>query len=105
MRRRVGHLVVGAGAPRADVHRLHEPMTEAKDAGVMNNAATQNLRAIKLWPVIEQVLNGGPAPSKLAEQAAGLISKWVGKGAHRIGENEPPADPGRPPARAGAPLC
>ncbi|HEX8714800.1 MAG TPA: penicillin acylase family protein, partial [Solirubrobacteraceae bacterium] len=68
-------------------------MTEAKDAGVMNNAATQDLRAIKVWPVIEQVLNGGPAPSKLAEQAAGLISKWVDKGAHRIGKNEA-KDPG-----------
>lgn len=68
-------------------------MTEAKDAGVMNSAATQDLRAIKVWPVIEKVLAGGPAPSKLAEQAAGLISKWIDKGAHRIGKNEP-KDPG-----------
>jgi acyl-homoserine lactone acylase PvdQ len=81
------------------VHRVQlftgftSKMTEAKDAGVMNNAATQDLRAIKVWPVIEQVLDGGPAPSKLAEQAVGLVSKWIEKGAHRIGKNTA-KDPG-----------
>ncbi len=34
----------------------------------MNRAATQDLRAVKVWPMIEQVLAGGPAPSKLAEE-------------------------------------
>ena len=83
------------------VHRVQlftgftEKMTEAKDAGVMNNAATQDLRAVKVWPVIEQVLAGGPAPSKLAEEAVGLVRKWTEKGAHRIGsKNKGPKDPG-----------
>jgi hypothetical protein len=31
-------------------------------------------RAIKDWPLIKQVLDGGPAPSKLAEEAANLTS-------------------------------
>jgi acyl-homoserine lactone acylase PvdQ len=68
-------------------------MTEASDASIMNRAATQDLRAIKVWPVIKQVLAGGPAPSKLAEQAAGVVSSWVEKGASRIG-NARPKDPG-----------
>jgi len=64
-------------------------MTEAKDVGVMNHGATQDLRAVKDWPVIEQVLAGGPAPSKLAEEAAGLITTWVGEGASLYGKNRP----------------
>ena len=68
-------------------------MTEAKDVGIMNRAATQDLRAVKVWPTIEQVLAGGPAPSKLAEEAAGLIDKWVNRGASLQGR-EHPEDPG-----------
>jgi acyl-homoserine lactone acylase PvdQ len=81
------------------VHRVQlftgftNKMTEARTAGVMNDAATQDLRAIKVWPVVEQVLKGGPAPSKLAEEAVGLVSKWISNGAHRIGTNEA-KDPG-----------
>jgi acyl-homoserine lactone acylase PvdQ len=73
------------------VHRVqlftgfNSKMTEAKDATVMNRAATQDLRAIKLWPVIEKVLAGGPAPSKLAEEAVSLVSTWIAEGAHRVG--------------------
>ncbi|MGD0453511.1 MAG: penicillin acylase family protein [Solirubrobacteraceae bacterium] len=64
-------------------------MTEAKDVGIMNRAATQDLRAVKVWPVIEQVLAGGPAPSKPAEEAAGLINRWVEEGASLYGNNQP----------------
>jgi hypothetical protein len=67
-------------------------MTEAKDAGVMNRAATQDLRAIKVWPVIKQVLDGGPPPSKLAEEAANLVSTWVENGASRLGKTQRPAE-------------
>ena len=31
-------------------------MTEANDASIMNKAATQDLRAVKVWPMIEEVL-------------------------------------------------
>jgi len=68
-------------------------MTEASLATIMNRAATQDLRAVKVWPVIQHVLEGGPAPSKLAEEAAALVSAWVGKGASRYGVNRP-NDPG-----------
>jgi acyl-homoserine lactone acylase PvdQ len=77
------------------VHRVQlytgftNKMTEAKDAGIMNKAATQDLRAVKVWPVIKQVLAGGPAPSKLAEEASNLISTWVEHGASRLGKSQP----------------
>jgi acyl-homoserine lactone acylase PvdQ len=79
------------------VHRVQlftgftKKMTEARDAGVMNNAATQDLRAVKVWPVIKQVLAGAPAPSKLAEEAANLISTWAESGASRLGNKQPKA--------------
>jgi acyl-homoserine lactone acylase PvdQ len=68
-------------------------MTEASDASIMNRAATQDLRALQVWPLIKQVLATGPAPSKLAEEAAGLVSTWVEHGASRVGLNRP-KDPG-----------
>lgn len=68
-------------------------MTEAKDVSIMNKAATEDLRALDVWPVIRQVLAGGPAPSKLAEEAAGLIDSWVESGASLFGK-EHPASPG-----------
>ena len=64
-------------------------MTEAKDVSVMNKAATQDLRAVKVWPVIEQVLAGGPPPSKLAEEAADLVDKWVEEGSSLYGKDRP----------------
>ena len=64
-------------------------MTEAEDAAIMNRAAQQDLRAIKIWPVIKQVLAGGPAPSKLAEEAANIVSTWVEHGASRLGQKGP----------------
>ncbi len=66
-------------------------MTLAKDVGVMNRAATQDLRAVSAWPTIEQVLAGGPAPSKLAEEAANMVSSWTAEGASLYGVNQPNA--------------
>jgi len=51
---------------------------------VMNRAATQDLRAREVWPVIERVLGGGPAPDPRTQQAADLISAWRGNGANRL---------------------
>jgi acyl-homoserine lactone acylase PvdQ len=64
-------------------------MTELKDVKIMNRAATQDLRAVKVWPTIEQVLAGGPAPSKLAEESASIVSEWTARGASLYGENQP----------------
>jgi acyl-homoserine lactone acylase PvdQ len=62
-------------------------MTEAKDVSIMNRAATQDLRAIKVWPLIKRVLAGGSAPSPLAQQAADLVSSWASHGASRLVDN------------------
>ncbi|HEX4435517.1 MAG TPA: penicillin acylase family protein [Solirubrobacteraceae bacterium] len=80
------------------VHRVQmftgfkEGMTEADDAAIMNKAATQDLRAVKDWPLIEEVLNTpGPAPSALALEARKTVAKWVAKGASRYGKEGPKA--------------
>ncbi len=59
-------------------------MHESDDASIMNRAASQDLRAVKVWPVVSQVLAGGPAPSPLAQQAADLVSAWARSGASRL---------------------
>jgi len=66
-------------------------VTETKVVQIMNKAATQDLRAVKVWPVIEQVLAGGPAPTPLAGEAAGLVDKWVEEGASLYGVEQPNA--------------
>jgi acyl-homoserine lactone acylase PvdQ len=64
-------------------------MSEADVASIMNRAATEDLPAIKDWPLIKQVLEGGPAPSVLAQEAANLVSAWAESGASRFGETGP----------------
>jgi acyl-homoserine lactone acylase PvdQ len=68
-------------------------MTEADVASIMNRAATQDLRGVKDWPLILKVLEGGPAPSAPAQQAANLVTAWVQRGASRFGVLRP-EDPG-----------
>ncbi len=62
-------------------------MHENNDVSIMNRAATEDLRAVEVWPTIRRVLNGGPAPSRLAAQAAHLIDVWRAQGASRIDLN------------------
>jgi acyl-homoserine lactone acylase PvdQ len=75
------------------VHRVqlyrgfHRGMHENDDVSIMNRAATEDLRAIDVWPIIRRVLNGGPAPSPLAAQAAKLIDRWRAHGSSRIDLN------------------
>ncbi len=64
-------------------------MKEVDDVKVMNRAATQDLRAVSTWPTIEKVLAGGPAPSKLAETAANIVTEWTEHGASLYGKNRP----------------
>jgi acyl-homoserine lactone acylase PvdQ len=77
------------------VHRVQmyrgftETMKEENDVSIMNKAATEDLRGLDVWPVIEKVLEGEPAPSKLAEEAVKLIAPWVKKGAPLYGKERP----------------
>jgi acyl-homoserine lactone acylase PvdQ len=50
----------------------------------MNRAATQDLRAIEVWPVVGAVLAGGPAPTERARRAAELVERWRAAGASRL---------------------
>ena len=68
---------------RGFTHGMHEN----NDVSIMNRAATEDLRAIAVWPIIRRVLNGGSPPSGLAAQAATLIDHWRAHGASRIDRN------------------
>jgi acyl-homoserine lactone acylase PvdQ len=50
--------------------------TLATLVGAMNSAATQDLRVMRVWPTIRQVLQTGSAPSSRAALAANLIESW-----------------------------
>jgi acyl-homoserine lactone acylase PvdQ len=56
-------------------------------AAAMNKAATQDLRAQRVWPAIRAVLATGPAPSARAEAAAGLVDAWRSAGSSRLDRN------------------
>jgi Penicillin amidase len=62
-------------------------MHENNDVSIMNRAATEDLRTVVVWPIIRRVLDGGPAPSPLAAQAAQLIDVWRAQGASRLDRN------------------
>jgi acyl-homoserine lactone acylase PvdQ len=58
--------------------------TLATVAGAMNKAATQDLRVMRVWPVIRALLDTGSAPSARAEAAAGLVEAWRVAGGSRL---------------------
>ena len=53
----------------------------------MNRAATQDMRAVAVWPAIESALSAAPAPSAAAQQARAAIDAWVAAGASRLDRN------------------
>lgn len=55
--------------------------------GVMNRAATRDLRAREVWPTIAGVLRTGPAPDARSQQAADLVSAWARRGGSRLDRN------------------
>ncbi len=50
----------------------------------MNRAATQDPRGLLVWPLVAQVLAGGPAPDPVTQQAAQLVTQWSDAGASLI---------------------
>jgi acyl-homoserine lactone acylase PvdQ len=58
--------------------------TLASVTSAMNRAATQDLRAVLLWPVVREVLRTAPAPTSRAEAAAALVDAWVSAGGSRL---------------------
>ena len=58
--------------------------TLASVTSAMNQAATQDLRVLRVWPVLRAVLQTGPAPSARAEAAAALLDAWRAAGGSRL---------------------
>ncbi len=52
----------------------------ADDVSVMNRAATEDVRS-PVWPVVSQVLRGGPAPNALDAKVVDLLDDWVSRDA------------------------
>jgi acyl-homoserine lactone acylase PvdQ len=73
-------LLANAMAVRAS-GRTH---TLATVTAAMNIAATQDLRAARVWPIIRAVLQTGPAPSARAEAAAAQVDSWRLAGSSRL---------------------
>lgn len=70
--------LLAAGIAARKTHTL------ASVVGAMNEAATQDLRAIAVLPDIEAVLKTGPAPSARDQQLLDLLEAWRAKGASRL---------------------
>ena len=64
--------------------RFPRPLGIAGLASVMNRAATEDIRAIEVWPMVNRVLRSGPAPDALSAQAATLVTEWARSGGSRI---------------------
>jgi acyl-homoserine lactone acylase PvdQ len=61
--------------------------TLASVVSAMNEAATQDLRVVRVWPVIRSVLDTGSAPSARAEASVGLVDTWLASGGSRLDAN------------------
>jgi acyl-homoserine lactone acylase PvdQ len=61
--------------------KKHSPATVV---GVMNRAATQDLRVLHVWPVIAEVLRGSQAPSARAQAMVDALTAWQRAGGSRI---------------------
>ena len=76
----------GDDDPYGSVHRVElfdkypAKVKLSDDVSVMNRAATEDGRDI-VWPVVSQVLHGGPAPSPLAQSVVALLDDWVARDA------------------------
>lgn len=68
-------LTAAVGSGKVDLVRL---------TGAMNKAATQDLRALEVWPVIAAVLATGPPPGVRAREAADLVTAWRAAGGSRL---------------------
>jgi len=73
---RVDLLNRGVAARRR--HSLHSLV------GVMNAAATQDVRAIRTLPILIRMLRGGEAPSARAAQMLRLLERWRARGGSRL---------------------
>jgi len=70
---------------RVDLFRgLGAKVSLERLVGVMNRAATQDLRAVEVWPRIAAVLARGRAPDARTARAAELVTEWRRGGSSRL---------------------
>jgi hypothetical protein len=53
----------------------------------MNRAATADLRAVEVWPVIVSMLQRAPAPNSRDQELANLVTTWSQAGSSRLDRN------------------
>lgn len=79
----------GDDNPFGSVHRVEvfdqwpSSVTLADTVSVMNRTATEDTRS-PVWPVVSEVLRGGPAPSPTAAAAIAVLDDWVQRDAPRL---------------------
>jgi hypothetical protein len=79
----------GDGTPFGSVHRVElfdrfrSRVGLAEDVGIMNRAATEDVRSL-VWPVVSEVLHGSDAPNGLAAQVVTILDDWVRRDAPRL---------------------
>lgn len=61
--------------------------TLATVTGAMNAAATNDVRAVMLWPVLKDMLAKGKAPSAREQQMVDLLQQWHDEGGTRLDLN------------------
>jgi len=64
-------------------NRFPQAVQITDDVGIMNRAATQDVRS-PVWPIVRRVLQNGTAPSPRDQQVVDILDDWVGRDAPRI---------------------
>jgi acyl-homoserine lactone acylase PvdQ len=67
--------------------RYPRKVTLEKNVGVMNRAATEDVRS-PVWPVVSKVLRTGQAPNPRAQQVVDILDGWVRRDAPRLDADE-----------------
>jgi acyl-homoserine lactone acylase PvdQ len=67
-------------------NRFPQAVKITDDVGIMNRAATQDLRS-PVWPIVSRVLKTGTAPTPRDQQVVDILDNWVGRDAPRLDAN------------------
>jgi acyl-homoserine lactone acylase PvdQ len=79
----------GDNEPYGSAHRVEQfdrfpwRVKLTDDVGIMNRAATEDVRS-PVWPAVSRVLRTGPAPSARDQQVVDLLDDWVRRDAPRL---------------------
>jgi acyl-homoserine lactone acylase PvdQ len=68
-------------------HKRRGKIDLAGVVSAMNQAATQDLRVIRMLPIIQAVLGTGPAPNARDAQMVQLLQSWRNSGGSRLDRN------------------